>query len=58
MGQCHDLLDAGVDGGFAPLLAGTDASIRAGWMETDSTALAELAGRELRPLAESLRLAL
>ena len=49
VGQRDDLLDAGIDGCFAPLLAGADASIRAGWMETDSTALAELAGRVSLP---------
>lgn len=45
-------------GGAAQLLADADASIRAGDMETTSTALAPLAGRELRPLVESLLLAL
>ncbi|RLP09668.1 SDR family oxidoreductase [Propionibacterium australiense] len=45
-------------GASAGLVVRTDASIRAGEMHTESDDLARLVGRPLRPLAESLRLAL
>lgn len=45
----------GVDGGMAAFMTQNDASLRAGEMYTDSTDLADLVGRLLRPLAVSVR---
>lgn len=51
-------LQAAGMGGAAEFVVGVDASIRAGEMQTDSALLRRLAGRPLRTLEESVRLAL
>ncbi|SDN26187.1 NAD(P)H dehydrogenase (quinone) [Actinomyces ruminicola] len=48
-------LEAAGAGASAGLVVGTDASIRAGEMETDSQDLAQLVGRPLIPLAQTIR---
>ncbi|MFF4966179.1 NAD(P)H-binding protein [Streptomyces sp. NPDC001037] len=53
-----ELRSAGMDSTSIHFVAGTDASIAAGEMETDSDALTRLIGRAPRTLAESVRQAL
>lgn len=53
-----ELHAAGMDLDTARMLAAADASIAQGQMQTDSDDLARLVGRELRPLAQTLRQAL
>ena len=50
-----ELQQAGLDAGTAAFVAGIDASIAAGDLETDSTDLARLLGRPATPLIDVLR---
>ncbi|MEZ0365004.1 NAD(P)H-binding protein [Mycobacterium sp. pUA109] len=52
-----ELRASGMDSGTISLIVGTDASIAAGEMQTDSTDLAGLIGRVPAPLAEAIRAA-
>ncbi len=51
------LLGAGVPAGYADLIVDIDRTTRAGELNTDSTALADLVGRPLTPLADVVKAA-
>ncbi|WP_020015156.1 NAD(P)H-binding protein [Promicromonospora sukumoe] len=52
-----ELQQAGLDAGTAGFVAGIDAAIAAGDLETDSDALVRLSGRPATPLADAVRAA-